>query len=1269
MSITIPNFTTSAVINGNTLISQADEQLNILMTDVENYVESTYQTVATNLEGTVGIHVTTASNFAAQAEDSATNAALLYDMLTDIYLGVKASDPKLDNDGNALQLGALYFNSVSNSLLVYNDSTWDTINTVDAYSKTEVQTVLPRVGFDTTNVTSPSVGQVAWNINENTLDVGLNGASLLLGQEQLIRVTNNSGVAIDNGTAVMATGTLGNSGRITVAKANLTQTNAKYILGIVTETIVNGADGFVTAFGKVRGIQTNGANYGEAWVDGDVLYVKDSGNGALTKVVPTNTQVKLPIAIVVNSHVTNGTLFVRVNSIDENHAKAELALKANINSPTLVTPNIGVATGTSFNSITGLASVAPLVAGTAAVGTSTLTARQDHVHPVQTSVSGNAGTATTLQTARTISGVSFNGSANINIEDRLGTAIASAATTTVGTVGLGDYIHITGTTTITSLGTAGAAGIRRTLIFDGALTLTHNATSLICPGAANIVTVAGTVIEVVAESTANWRVVSITHPSLSIAELGYLNGVTSDIQTQLNAKAALASPALTGTPVAPTAAVGTNTAQIATTAFVNAEIATKINNSEKGVANGVATLDVNGKVTLTQIPDSVLGQLEYQGVWDFTILPTATQKGQYWIASISGNGYVVGDWAVWNGVAFDKVDNTDAVASVAGRTGNVVLTKTDAGLANVDNTADNVKNVLSATKWTTARTLSLTGDVTGNVSFDGSANVNITTTVADDSHNHVISNVDGLQAALDSKADKVSKQSLDSNSALRVSGTTVSLYKGDGTFDSITTQDTVYTLPTATSTVKGGIEIFSDTVQTVASNTVSTTAGRTYGIQLNSAGQAVVNVPWSDTNTVYTHPNSGVTAGTYPKVTVDAQGHITAGASLSASDIPSLDASKITSGTIDPARLPSFVDDVLEFANLAGFPTTGEAGKIYIALDTNKSYRWSGSTYVYITSGAVDSVAGKTGVVTLVKADVGLANVDNTSDANKPISTATQNALNTKVDTSTNQTIAGVKTFSSTISGSISGNAATATKLATARTINGVSFDGTANIVAPTNLTVGTITTTTVPIESSTGTNASIPAATTALAGVMTAADKTKLDGIATGGQTASEILTLLKTVDGSGSGVDADLLDGQEGAYYLNASNINTGTINDSYLPDTITSDVTGNAATATKLQTARTIGGVSFDGTANINLPGVNTAGNQNTTGNAATVTNGVYTNSSQALNTDPLRIVDNTLYLYKGDGTSDSVAVAAQKGTATVYGGAKFSLSGTTLTITTT
>lgn len=188
----------------------------------------------------------------------------------------------------------------------------------DVYTKTEVHTVLPKVGFDTTNVTTPSAGQMAWNSAENTVDLGLNGATLQIGQEQLVRVRNNTGSTIVNGTAVMATGTLGNSGRITVAPANINGSSYKYMLGVVTESIAAGSDGFCTVFGKVRGIQTNGANYGETWVDGDVIYVKDSDGGALTKVVPTGTQVKLPIAIVIKAHGTNGTLFIRVTPIDEN---------------------------------------------------------------------------------------------------------------------------------------------------------------------------------------------------------------------------------------------------------------------------------------------------------------------------------------------------------------------------------------------------------------------------------------------------------------------------------------------------------------------------------------------------------------------------------------------------------------------------------------------------------------------------------------------------------------------------------------------------------------------------------------------------------------------------------------------------------------------------------------------------------------------------------------------------------------------------------------
>jgi hypothetical protein len=61
-----------------------------------------------------------------------------------------------------------------------------------------------------------------------------------------------------------------------------------------------------------------------------------------------------------------------------------------------------------------------------------------------------------------------------------------------------------------------------------------------------------------------------------------------------------------------------------------------------------------------------------------------------------------------------------------------------------------------------------------------------------------------------------------------------------------------YTLPVATATLLGGVELFSDTVQTVTANAVSTTISRSYGVQLNANGQMVVNVPWTDTN--YTLP-------------------------------------------------------------------------------------------------------------------------------------------------------------------------------------------------------------------------------------------------------------------------------------------------------------------------------------------------------------------------------------------------------------------------------
>jgi hypothetical protein len=83
--------------------------------------------------------------------------------------------------------------------------------------------------------------------------------------------------------------------------------------------------------------------------------------------------------------------------------------------------------------------------------------------------------------------------------------------------------------------------------------------------------------------------------TVSLAELNFLDGVTSAIQTQINAKAALASPALTGTPTAPTAAVATSTTQLATTAFVQAAVAAlqASNYSSPARTNGTTYYNTN----------------------------------------------------------------------------------------------------------------------------------------------------------------------------------------------------------------------------------------------------------------------------------------------------------------------------------------------------------------------------------------------------------------------------------------------------------------------------------------------------------------------------------------------------------------------------------------------------------------------------------------------------------------------------------------------------
>lgn len=93
-----------------------------------------------------------------------------------------------------------------------------------------------------------------------------------------------------------------------------------------------------------------------------------------------------------------------------------------------------------------------------------------------------------------------------------GSDIASASTTALAASGTSGYVRVTGTTTITSLGTV-VAGVERWVLFEDALLLTHHSTSLVLPGAANITTVAGDVACFRSEGSGNWRCMVYTRAS------------------------------------------------------------------------------------------------------------------------------------------------------------------------------------------------------------------------------------------------------------------------------------------------------------------------------------------------------------------------------------------------------------------------------------------------------------------------------------------------------------------------------------------------------------------------------------------------------------------------------------------------------------------------------------------------------------------------------------------------------------------------------------
>ena len=179
---------------------------------------------------------------------------------------------------------------------------------IDANDTISIDTV-PRLIFYSNQTYSGGVGAMRWNNDDGTLDLGLKGGNvtLQLGQELVQPVKHATNDGLDNGKVVYITGSTGDNKKVLYARANNEATSAN-TLGVMTETVTGGNNGFCTTFGLVRNINTSNLTEG-----GAVWLSKDTA-GAMTAVRPEAPNHGVFIGFCVRKHASTGVIFVNVQN-------------------------------------------------------------------------------------------------------------------------------------------------------------------------------------------------------------------------------------------------------------------------------------------------------------------------------------------------------------------------------------------------------------------------------------------------------------------------------------------------------------------------------------------------------------------------------------------------------------------------------------------------------------------------------------------------------------------------------------------------------------------------------------------------------------------------------------------------------------------------------------------------------------------------------------------------------------------------------------------
>jgi hypothetical protein len=232
--------------------------------------------------------------------------------------------------------------------------------------------------------------------------------------------------------------------------------------GIYTVTTVGGI-GNTTSFVFTRATDADNSPTGEI-EGGDFVFVLNGSSNAGFGYVCSNTSaITVGTTAITYATFNSSSTITAGNGLQESTpgtlsintgvtvdlSTSQTLTNKTLTSPTLTTPSIGVATGTSFNSITGLSSTTPIVNGTAAVGTATTTARADHVHPTDTSRAATSGTlaqfaaTTSSQLAGVISDETGTGALVFANTPTLVTPVLGAATATSVALANGQFASST----------------------------------------------------------------------------------------------------------------------------------------------------------------------------------------------------------------------------------------------------------------------------------------------------------------------------------------------------------------------------------------------------------------------------------------------------------------------------------------------------------------------------------------------------------------------------------------------------------------------------------------------------------------------------------------------------------------------------------------------------------------------------------------------------------------------------------------------------------